>query len=148
MAFEFTDTSNNNQSGEGRENIVIPDRRYQAVFKGYREYTRTSAKTGETEPRLAWTFEIQGKKGSVEIPGFTSTKWGWHEKPSNSRKWMAALQGKKATDEDINRCLDEMIGLACEVQTVTLGEGLKAAKSIIDQVYPVVTDEDEESLPF
>lgn len=129
--------------GQKFENTVIKDRLYPATFKAFKLYTRTNKKTGEEESRIRWGFDVQTKKGVVELSGFTSTKWGYEEKPSKSREWMAALQGKRASDSDISEDIDAQIGKRCMVKTVTLGQGDEAS-SIIDCVYPPDDEDDDE----
>lgn len=137
MAFTFA--KNENQEFE---NTVIKDKLYKmARFKAYKAYTRKSDST----ERLVWTFEVKIKDEWIEIPGFTSVKFGVNPKNNQiakARKWAAALQGKKPTDEDLNHDLDSMIGLPCQLKTTTMGEG-ESAQSVVDDILPLY-DEDED----
>lgn len=135
MSFEFKAEKKTEQ----RDSVKIPDRTYSAVLTGYRQYQRQNRETGAPEDRLAWSFNVYTKKGEFEIAGFTSTKWGNAERPSIAREWVAALTGLPVSSDKLPTKLDDVVGRACQVLTMTLGEG-DSARSIVKAVLP--SDED------
>jgi len=138
MSFEFQAEK---AAPSDRVNHKIPDRTYTAGFTGYRIYQRPNRDTGLMEDRLAWTFNVITKKGEFELPGFTSTKWGNGDKPSVAREWVAAMVGKPVTSMDLPRNLDDLVGRAVQVLTMTIGEG-DSQRSIIKAVLPTADDLD------
>jgi len=138
MSFEFAEEK---AAPPARDNVKIPDRTYAGALTGYRIYQRPNRDTGAPEDRIAWTFNVITKKGEFEIPGFTSTKWGNGEKPSVAREWVAAMVGKPVTSMDLPRKLDELVGRAVQVLTMTIGEG-DTQRSIIKAVLPTADDLD------
>jgi hypothetical protein len=132
MSFEFQAEK---AAPSDRVNHKIPDRTYTAGFTGYRIYQRPNRDTGVMEDRLAWTFNVITKKGEFELPGFTSTKWGNADKPSVAREWVAAMLNRPVGSADLPRKLDELVGRAVQVLTMTIGEG-DQARSIIKAVLP------------
>lgn len=132
----------NESTGENKEfdRPLIPSKLYDvAHLKSYRVYRR---KKDDAE-RMVWNFEIIGKNGAaVEIPGFTSTKFGITKDGTvaTARKWAAAIQGLKPTDEVMSD-MDALIGKPCKVLTTTIGEG-DDEHSIVDVVFPAGKEDD------
>lgn len=137
MSFEFQEKA---APASDRQNIKIPDRLYPATLIGYRIYERPNRDTGLPEQRIAWSFLVATKKSNYEIPGFTSTKWGNADKPSVAREWVAALVGQPVGGK-LPTKIDDVIGKAAQVMTMTIGEG-DQARSIIKAVLPTADDID------
>ena len=137
MSFEFVEKA---APASDRVNTKIPDKVYAATLTGYRIYSRPNRDTGAPEDRIAWSFLVATKKGDFEIPGFTSTKWGNAEKPSVAREWVAAIVSQPVGGK-LPTKIDDVIGRACQVITMTIGEG-DAARSIVKAVLPSADEVD------